>query len=247
MNETNRTAIVILAGIWIILMAVVIFLTWAADLESIGRLEDAVQFMDDHRDNGSKLILTLSALVLVVVSMLVIILELAPEEESRELKVEQAGSTMIVPADALRQRLEDALTGQPRITEAAVKVFSRDKGIATSLDLTVTPDSNVAAVVQEATRVVEDVLQTDLGLPAVGTPAVRIAFGGAKLEPVASSAFQPPAPPTTPEPPEPWKPAEKTGAPGAPFASETRPGEEQKETQPPETTEEGPPGEPPSP
>lgn len=193
MNETNRSVIILLAGLWIVLMAVVIFVAWAADKEAVDRLRDFVQYLDEHRDNPSRLILTLGALVLVVLTLLVIILEVAPEAEERELKVEQAGATTIVPAEALRLRLEEALLALPQVTAAKARVFSRDKGIATSLELTITPNANVAAVTQEASRLVADTLQTDLGLPVVGLPAVRIVFGGAKTEPVASSVVQPPA------------------------------------------------------
>lgn len=192
MNETNRTAIVLAAAIWIILMAVVIFFTWAAPQETINRLEDFAQFLNDNQTNAGKLIVTLGALVAAVLALLIIILELAPEEEVRELRVEQAGATTIVPADALRARLEEALTALPDVTAARARVTARDKGIASSLEVTVTPTANVAHVTQEATRVVVDTIQTDLGLPVSGVPSVRIAFGGAKPQAVASSAWQPP-------------------------------------------------------
>ena len=203
MNETNRTVIIVAAAIWIVLMAVVLFVTWAADKEAVSRLRDFVQYLDDHRDNASLLIVTLGALVLVVLSLLVIIVEVAPEEETRELKVEQAGATTIVPAEALRLRLEEALAALPQVTAAKARVFTRGKGIGASLDLTIVPDANVASVTQEATRVVVDALQTDLGLPVAGVPAVRILFGAARPQPVASSVMEPPQPAAegTAEPP----------------------------------------------
>ena len=212
MNETNRTAIVILAALWIVVMAVVIFAAWAADVETVERLQDFVSYLDDHRDNASRLILTLGALVLIVLSLLVIIVELAPEEEERLIKVEQAGATTIVPAEPLRLRLEETLTAMTQITAARARVFSQDKGIGMKLDLTVTADTNISAVTQEATRVVMETLQSDLGLPVSSPPVVRIAFGPAPAaEPVASSVAQPPIPPQ-PEPP----PASKPPFPGFP-------------------------------
>ena len=146
MNETNRGVIILLAGIWIVLMAMVIFVAWADPREAVERLGDFVQYLDEHRDSPSRLILTLGALVLIVLALLVIIVEVAPEEQTRELKVEQAGATTIVPGEALRLRLEEALVTLPQVTAAKARVYSRDKGIGASLDLTVTPDTNVAAV-----------------------------------------------------------------------------------------------------
>ena len=40
MNEANRTAIVLLAAAWIVLMAIVIFLAWAAPDDVINTLGD---------------------------------------------------------------------------------------------------------------------------------------------------------------------------------------------------------------
>lgn len=193
MNETNRAAIVLFAGFTVIAMAVIIFVTWAADDRVVDRLGDMVEYMDAHRDNAGRLIVTLAALIVAVLSLLVIIVEFAPEDEEKELRVEQAGATTIVPARALRLRLEEALTALPEVTASRARVATRDKGIAASLDLTVTPGANVGALTQDAIRVVVDTVQADLGLPVSGVPTVRVVFGGPKLPPVASSVAQAPA------------------------------------------------------
>ena len=220
MNETNRTAIVLLAALWIVLMAVIIFATWAAADDAVDRLGDFVEYLDDHRDEDtSRLIVTLGALVLIVLAVLLIVVELAPEEEGREIRVEQAGATTIVPAEPLRLRLEEALTAMTQVTAARARVFSQEKGIGMKLELTVTPDANIAVVTQEASRVVVETLQADLGLPVTAPPSVRIVFGPPKAVPVASSVTQPPTPepPPAPEaaPPEGAHPAEPTPPPPA--------------------------------
>lgn len=196
MNETNRTVIVFLAAAVIVLMAVIVFLAWTEASGTVARLQDFVQYLDDHRDNAPRLILTLGALVVIVLALLIIVFELAPQEETRDLRLEQAGTTTIVPALALQQRLEEALITLPMVSAARARVSGGDKGIATMLDITIAPDANVATATQEATRVVVDTLQTDLGLPVAAPPTVRIAFGEAKAAAeapaVASSIVQPP-------------------------------------------------------
>ncbi len=216
-NESNRTTIVLLAAAVIVVMGIVVFLAWAADSETVGRLGDFVEYLDEHRDNASRLILTLGGLVVMVLALLLIIVELAPEEATRELKVQQAGTTTVVPAEALRQRLEEALVTLPSVTAARARVSAADKGVAASLELTLTPDANVGLVTQDATRIVVDTIQTDLGLPVAAPPDVRIAFGPAKAEPVASSIVQRPEEPA-PEPPVgygPRPPTESDPEPGA--------------------------------
>ncbi len=197
MNETNRSIIVLLAALWIILMGVIVFLTWAADKDTVNRLQDFVQYLDDHRTTAGRLIVTLSALTAAVLALLVIVIELAPEEQVKELRIEQAGATTIVPADALRLRLEEALTALPQVSAARVRVSSQAKGIDASLDLTVSRSANIGLVTQEAGRVVVDTIQTELGLPLARLPAVRIAFSAAAAAPVASSVSRPPSPPAT--------------------------------------------------
>ena len=75
----------------------------------------------------------------------------------------------------------------PNVSAARARVYSHDKGIGMKLDLTVTPGTNLAVVTQEASRVVVETLQADLGLPVSGPPSVRIAFGPAKARTAASS------------------------------------------------------------
>ena len=198
MNETNRMLIALAAAAWIVAMVVVIFLTWAAPDRTIERLDDVVQFFRDNNTTAGQLVITLGAAALAVLALLTIILEFAPEDEPSELRVEQAGATTIIPADALRLRLEEALLALPDVTSARSHVWSRDKGIAAEIDLTLTPTANVGDVSQEATRVVVDTVHSDLGLPVAGMPKLKIAFGGSKvIAPHEAATFAPP-PDTTP-------------------------------------------------
>lgn len=260
MNETNRSIIVLVAGLWIMLMAIVIFLTWNSNTAVIDGIFDAVDYLDRNNDDVGRLIVTLGALIFAVLATLVIILELAPEDEEKELKIRQAGATTIVPAQALRERLEQALMALPDVTAARARVSTKDDGVAAELDVTVTPTANVANVSQDAARVVVDAIQQDLGLPVKGVPTVRIAFGDAKAGPVASSVSQtsqPPPPPVAPlepsPPPSPPKPSD--WLPGSPAAR--RPGDPLPTSEPPQepsssedtsdsTTDSDPPGDRPS-
>jgi len=201
-NNTNRTLIVAFAAAWIVLMAVVIFLAWSASADAIEEVADLADYLGKHNDDPGKLIITLGALVMVVLALLLIILELAPEDEEKELKVNQAGAITIVPAAALRQRLEESLLGLPEVSAARARVGSSDRGISTSVDLTVVPAANIATVSREATRVVVDTMQTDLGLPLAGAPSVRVAFGGPKTaaSSISRRPLHEPAPPEQREP-----------------------------------------------
>lgn len=176
MNETNRMLLVLMASAWIVAMSALIFIVWATPDRAILRLEDFVEFLDDNDTNAGKLIVTLAAAATALLAMLLIIVEFGPEDEPKELRVEQAGATTIIPADALRARLEEALMTLPEVTEARTKVRTQDQAIAANVELTVTRGANVGDLTQRAVRVVVDAVHTDLGLAVAGMPKVKFAF-----------------------------------------------------------------------
>ena len=196
MDSTNRLFIVLCAAAWIVAMGVIIFLCWAAPERTIDRLGDFVEFLGNNDTDAGKLVITLAATASAIVGLLIIVVEVAPDEDPKELRIEQAGATMIVPADALRLRLEEALlTKIPDVTTARARVWTRDRGVAVDLDLSVTPEANVALVTQDAVGVVIDAIQADLGLPVAGVPRVKIAFGGSRVvRPAAPAPASEPAP-----------------------------------------------------
>ncbi|MFQ6019914.1 MAG: hypothetical protein ACE5KW_04080 [Dehalococcoidia bacterium] len=189
MREINRSAIIALAGLLIIAMAVVAFIAWAAPDETVARLRDLVQYLDDHNDNAGRLIVTLGTLTLIVIAVLVIVIEMAPEEEPTELQLERAGTTTFVAAAGLRQRLEEVLLALPAVTAARVGVAAHKKAVALSLDLTLLAGTNVTLAGEEATRAVAHTLEEEMGLPLAGAPRLRIIFGKA-----AEAEAPPPSP-----------------------------------------------------
>src|SRR5688572_28507296 len=117
-NEANRTLIVLVAAFVIVVLAVLIFLAWAAPDDFIDTLQDVVNELRDNNDTAGRMIVTLVGLAIAVLGLLLIVAELAPEDEERELRVEQAGSPTIVPAQALRPRLEESLSAIPGVRAA---------------------------------------------------------------------------------------------------------------------------------
>jgi hypothetical protein len=219
MDSSNRLFIVCGACAWIVAMAVITFLTWAAPDRTISRLGDFVQFLSDNNTDAGKLVVTLAVLAAGIIGMLVIVVEVAPDAEPKDLRVEQAGATLVIPADALRLRLEEALLMLPDVTAARTHVWTRDKGIAMSMELTVPTGVNVANVTQEAARVVVEAIQTDLGLPVSGVPPVKIAFGGSRSPVHPTPAFAPPTANPAPMPTVQTVDERISSAPASPAAS----------------------------
>lgn len=190
MNETNRMLLVLMASAWLVAMVTLIFVVWAAPDRAILRLEDFVEFLDDNDTNAGKLVVTLAAAATAVLALLLIIVEFGPEDEPKELRVEQAGATTIIPAEALRARLEEGLLQLPDVTEARTRVRTQDQAIAANVELTVTRGANVGDLTQRAVRVVVDAVHTDLGLAVAGMPKVKFAFADG-VKPAQSEAAAP--------------------------------------------------------
>jgi hypothetical protein len=183
MNETNRMLLVLMASAWIVAMVTIIFVAWAEPARAIIRIHDFAEFLDDNDTDAGKLVISLAAAATAVLALLLIILEFGPEDDPKELRVEQAGATTIIPSDALRARLEEALLLLPGVTEAKTRVRTQDQAIAATVDLTVVRGANVGDLTQRAVRVVVDTVHTDLGLAVAGMPKVKFAFGGEKAVP----------------------------------------------------------------
>jgi hypothetical protein len=199
-DALNRAAVVGLAFAWVILMALVILLAWGADTETIDRLGDLVSYLNDHTDNASKLILTLGAAALIVLSLTIIVAELVPAEPATaQVRLESVtGATAILPAEAITQRLELELRSLPQVQEAQAMVASRDRGLAVALNLTLAPDANVSSATEEACRLAQETIEQKIGVALVGLPTVQIRFG----PPTATPAPPPPPPPKTDAPEE---------------------------------------------
>jgi len=180
----NRAAIVGLAFAWVILMALVILLAWGADSETIDRLGDLVSYLNDHTDNAYKLILTLGAAALIVLSLIVIVAELVPAEPAAQVRLESVtGATAILPTEAITQRLEQELRSLPQVQDAQAMVAARDRGLAVALNLTLAPDANVSSTTEEACRLAQETIEQKIGVALVGLPTVQIRFGPAAAPP----------------------------------------------------------------
>jgi len=185
----NRAAVVGLAFAGVILMALVILLTWGADSETINRLGDMVSYLNDHTDSASKLILTLGAASLIVLSLMVIVAELMPAAPTAEVRLESVtGATAILPMEAITQRLEQELRSLPPVQEAQAMVAARDRGLAVALNLTLAPDANVTSATEEACRLAQETIEQKIGVALVGLPTVQIRFGPVATTPPPAAA-----------------------------------------------------------
>jgi hypothetical protein len=196
MDIANRLVIVLLALLLMFAVAVVILFAWAAAPESVERLSDFVQFLDDHaRDDGSRIILTLGGVVLALLALVVIIAELTPPQAERvPVRDVQAGDALL-STDAIAQRLQQEVSTVPHVTQAKAAVAARGKGVEIDLELHVDPETNLALTSEEACRAVEGLLANRLSVEMVRPPRLNLRYSELRLAGATARApsFAPPA------------------------------------------------------
>lgn len=186
MDARNRLVIVALATLWLGLMAFVIAITWLADAQAIDRLGDFVRYLDDHTNNQSKVIVTLGALAMALVSLIAIAVEALPPPTS-DIRLVRAGATTVLSATEVAERLAQELRSLPQVREAAVQVQGRRNGMAVAIELTLAPDASVAAAAEAAQRLVQEAAEDRLGVPLVASPVVRVRLASGPTAPQVAS------------------------------------------------------------
>lgn len=195
MDVTNRTIIVGGALIGIFLVFLVMLLAWYVPDESINRLGDLSGYLDDHNNTGSKLIITLGGMILVLLAGLVIVFELAPPE-SGSVRAAKAGSgTVRIGTDEVVQQLEGELRGMPQLSGIEAAVAARGRKAEVKLDLYVGADADIASTTEEAVRRTRELVEGRMGVELDCAPQVQIHYRELRVarppSPAVSSAPAP--------------------------------------------------------
>ena len=196
MDIANRLALVLLALLVIFAVAVVVLFTWAAAPESVERLSDFVRFLDDHaQDNGSRVILTLGAVVVALLALVVVIVELTPPQAERVPVRDVRAGDALLSTDAIAQRLRQEISAVPHVTQTKATVSARGKGVEVDLELHVDPETNLALTSEEACRAVENLLTNRLSVEMARPPRLNLRYSELRLagSPAGAPSSEPPA------------------------------------------------------
>ena len=192
-QDTNRAIVIITATVWILLCLWVILVAWAASDGAIARLGDLVTYLHGHNEAIFKLILTLGIAVLILGAALLLLYELAPPP-AQGIRLEQVKTgTAILPVAEVTERLQQELLSLKQVTGAKASLVGKAKGVAVTLDLTLEPDTDLASATDEACRLVQDTLESKLGIHLASPPLVQIKYGRLVKKRSAPAAAAPPS------------------------------------------------------
>jgi hypothetical protein len=176
MNLFNRIVLIVVflalaaGGVAVAVMA------WTLPNESIERLAEAVQWLDDNNQELERAALAAAALFVAVVAIALLLLELMPRPIS-DVKVTdvKAGDAYLSTA-AIGQRIEEAVGRVSHVSDVRAIVKARRKGVELSLDLHVEPQANLATVTDAAIETTRDVLTNQVHVALVAPPRVRLHY-----------------------------------------------------------------------
>jgi hypothetical protein len=205
-NIFNRVFLTMLLLVLACASIAVIVLAWTAPVESIDTLRDGVNWLDEHHSNLEKGLVSSGAALIALVAILLLFFELAPRKDNEVMVTDLQGGHAYLSSAAIGQRVEEAVTQVPHVSDVRVTVNPKKKGVTVALDLHVDPDANLAAVTEEACAAARDVLTNRVHVALVEPPRARLHYRELRLGrglPGRRPETKPATPPTVPAPPEP--------------------------------------------
>ncbi|HEU0074694.1 MAG TPA: alkaline shock response membrane anchor protein AmaP [Dehalococcoidia bacterium] len=214
MNTFNRVSLVLLCLVLMFGAAAITALAWGGPDESIDWLRDAINWLDERNTDGTKFIITTAAVVVMMMSLTVLIVELYPRAGGQVKVTDLHVGDAVLSTAAIGQRVEEAVTLVPDVADVRATVRAKRKGVVVNLDLHVDPQANLAAVIDEASEAARTVLTEKVHVALAEPPRTRIHYRELRLRgrpprrPAAIETVVSEPEPVTPDEPEVEAPAE---------------------------------------
>jgi len=176
MNVFNRLFMTLLAIVLIALAIAVLALTWTIPSDTIVWLRDATDWMARHNQDTEKALLSLIAGVIAFLALVLVLLELLPDNGDVRVTDLSVGGAVLSTAD-ITQRVEEAVRTVDHVVnvKASVKAKGR-KGVLVLLNLDVDPDANLMVVTDEACEAATDMLTNKVHVALAAPPQARLHY-----------------------------------------------------------------------
>jgi hypothetical protein len=191
MNLFNRIFIFLLCLGLIAGAISVTVLAWTIPLDTIGWLQDSVNWLAEHNQDLEKGMLTAIAGAVAFFALMLGLLQLLPESGSQVKVTDLKAGDAVLSTTAIAQRVDDAIRLVPHVVDAHTAIRAKRKGVQVSLDLHVDPEANLATVTDEACETVQDVLMNRVHVALAEPPRVRLHYRELRLRRPAASQAEP--------------------------------------------------------
>ncbi len=173
---TNRIMAVAFAFFFMFAIFLVILLVWTSPEESINKIRDLANYLDDKNTTEAKLIITFGGVILILLATLLVIFELV-SPESNTLVVQQVGSGVAeISTEEVVLRVEEELRAVPQIDQVQATIVGRGKKAEVSLSLHVAPEANLADTVDVACQRATELIEGQMGIALAKPPSAEVHY-----------------------------------------------------------------------
>ena len=180
-GQLNRLLIALLALTAIFFASLTILLAWTGPDSAIEQLGEAVIWLDDHNDSDGRLILTLACIVVILLSLTVLILELAPARSSAMPVRNVTSGTANITTAEIAARINAGVEAVAHVAGCETAVTRRGKKVEVVLDLHVDPGADLAHTADEACRHAHLLVEQELGIELASMPRARLHYRELRL------------------------------------------------------------------
>ena len=175
MNVFNRLFMTLLGLVLVGLAIAIIALAWSIPDDSIAWLRDATDWMARHNEDTEKALLSLIAGTIAFLALVLVLLELLPDNGDVKVTDLRVGGAVLSTAD-IAQRIEEAVRTVDHVVNVKASVKAKRKGVLVLLNLDVDPDANLAVVTDEACAAASDVLANKVHVALAAPPQARLHY-----------------------------------------------------------------------
>lgn len=180
-GQVNRFAIALVAMVVLFAALLVVALAWLEPDGSIARLQQGVDFLDNHRDRDGRIILTLISVVVILLILTVLIVQLAPTSSGRmPVRNMKSGSANITTAE-IASAIDAGVATIAHVAACEASVTRRGKKVDVVLDLHVDPGADLAHTADEACRHAHVLVEQELGIELAAMPRARLHYRELRL------------------------------------------------------------------
>jgi hypothetical protein len=201
MDQTNRAIIVTAALLFIFVIFVVIMLAWGSPDSTIDRIYRLADYLTEHNNQETKLIITFGGFILALGALLLIIYEMTPPQ-SGSLRVEVGSGDARISTEEIALRVENEIRAMPQVQDVQATVGGRGSKAEVNLALHVQPQADLAQTAGEACARVRDLIENKMGVGLLSEPKAELHYRELQVVRGPNAAG-----PVSESPAPAWKPA----------------------------------------
>lgn len=182
LDQLNRFIISLVALLVVFAALLAVLLAWGAADGTIGRVEDFAGYLRDHNTRNTKLVISISALVVALLMMTIMLVELTPSPTQRMRVRNLKSGDATLTTKQIAERVEEEVTSAPNVASCKATVAARGNKVEVVLDLHVDAGADLALTADEACRTAHALVEERMGIELAQRPRARLHYRELRLK-----------------------------------------------------------------